>query len=225
VKNCIPLGVAASLLLASCTGAQIEANRIATTLKETKTEKDACIRNITNNPQYEQILTKIYLGVDGDGPPLEMQTDKSIPTRAETEKLYKVHAEIKSCRKISVDGLSKMNASASSVALEGYAESDRLWVQLVGGKISYGEFNTGIQGNKLRTGQRLNQVGQQIANRLETQNEAELAARREAAATASQYLLQQQQLENDRVAAINAANRTVMTNCNNFGATTNCISH
>jgi hypothetical protein len=110
-----PIFVTLAIALSSCTGAQMEARRMTTTANETVAAKNACTQSILENKDYQAILTKVYVMIDPSlEPPLAMLADKSIPTKQELRILYRLHDDMLECRKIHLDGSSKVSPLISA---------------------------------------------------------------------------------------------------------------
>jgi hypothetical protein len=181
MRQFYPLGAILAFALSSCsTAGQMEANRIANTAKETTTAAAACVQSVHNNKDYEKILTKVYLSTDGSPAPLEMLTNKSFPTKQEILVLYKLYQDVQGCKKIALEGLSKISPLVSSAGIESSAEGDKLWIELVNGRLSYGDFNAGSKDNAARFAVKINQADQQISSQLQNQHQAEVAQRQQA---------------------------------------------
>jgi hypothetical protein len=191
---------------------------------ETKMSLQTCRENIANNPQYAPISAKTVLGSDAGDMPLEMLTDKTTASKSEIGLIYKAHKEIQDCRKIALEGLAKVHPIAVGPAIEAFDEQDKLLVELIGDKITWGTYNQQSKTLAAQTKLKLSQAGQQIDAQLQNQHQAEIAQRQQAAAAIQQWSYQQQVLANQR-AAINAVNRPVITNCNYVGTTASCTSN
>jgi hypothetical protein len=212
----------AILAVSGCTAAQVESSRMQKVVAETKTSGQACTQTISNNPQYAPLASKTALGTDQYS--LEMLTNKSIPSKSEIALIYKLYGDIQGCRRIILDGLSKVHPLAVAPAIESFNESDKLWAELASGKLTWGKFNEDRKTGATQLTLKLNQAGQQIDAQLQNQHQLEIEQRQQAAAAIQQWSYQQQALANQR-AAINAANRPIMTNCNYTGTTANCTSN
>jgi hypothetical protein len=188
-----------------------------------KTSAQACAQNISNDPQYTPIASKTPVGASNQYS-LEMLTNKTVPSKSEIALPYKLYADNQECRKIFIDGLSRLHPLAVAPAIEAYNESDKLWAEMASGKLTWGKFNEDRKTGTTQLTLKLSQAGQQIDTQLQDQHQSEIAQRQQAAAAIQQWSYQQQLLANQQ-AAINAANRPVMTNCTYTGTTANCTSN
>ena len=101
--------------------------------------------------------------------------------------------------------------------VEAWRNGDSIVAQLVERKITWAEGAKEIEAALSSLRQASASADHQWLADLNASNQAELA-RRQAAANVLMQWSQQQQL-------INAATRPVVTNCNAFGSSVNCISH
>jgi len=212
----------AVLLVSGCTGAQIEVNRMQKVAAETKVSAEACNETIAGNSKYAPIATKTYFGADNKIP-LQMLNDKTSPTKPEIALLYGVYGEVQDCRKIVLDGASRMHPLYMLTLVEAYAESDKLWAEVTAGRLTWGKFNEGRKNISTRTQARMLQADTQISSQLQNQHQFELEQRQRAAAAMQQWSYQQQVLANQQQ-AINAMNQPRTINCNYFGNTAQCSS-
>jgi hypothetical protein len=210
-------------LVACGTGAQMESARMHEAAANMLTSSKPCFEAISQNPEYQPLSAKVNLGFDTTVP-LRMLNDQSRPTKREIDLLYKVYDEVQQCRKIELEGVSKIHPLALSVYVETYAESDKLWAEATTGKLTWGQFNRGRQDIKVRAQQKTTQANAQVASQLQNQHQFEIEQRQRAAAAFQQWAYQQQALAVQQQ-AINAANRPRTINCNYYGSTATCNSN
>ena len=130
------------LLGSGCTGAQIEANRMQKVATETTDFIQSCFHNIAENPEYASLRSKTYFGLDTQFP-LQMLNDKTSPNKQDIALLYKAYGDVQDCRKIALDGASRMHPLVLLTLVESYAESDKLWAEATSGRLTWGKFNEG----------------------------------------------------------------------------------
>jgi len=211
------------LSVAGCTGAQMEAQRMQKVGAETVATGKACIEAITENPDYSSLKTKLYLANDLQFP-LEMLSDKRLPTKQDIALLYKVHADVQECRKGMLDGAAKMHPMIMLTLVESFAASDKVWAEATDGRMAWGKFNEARKDIMVQQQERMVQANAQITAQLQNQHQFELEQRARAAEAMQQWAYQQQQLAQQQQ-VVNAMNRPQVINCNYFGSTASCTSH
>ena len=214
----------AFFLVAGCTGAQMESSRMQKVAAETYTTGRDCLQRIIDNPEYENIKTKTYLGFDNQFP-LQMLTDTSRPTKEDIKLLYKIYGETQECRKMMLDGAAKTHPLVLLTLVETFSESDKLWAEATSGKLAWGIFNQRRKDISTQAQTNMVQANMQIASQLQNQHQFEIEQRRRAAAAMQQWAYQQEALNNQRQ-LIDAMSRPRMTtiNCNYYGNTATCNS-
>jgi hypothetical protein len=223
VRRLWRLGVVLLLSLAGCsTAAQREAARIQSVGADAKTASDACFENVANNADYAPLKSKTALNSPQYS--LQMLNDKTSPSKQEISLLYRVYEDNQECRKIVLDGASKMHPLVLLAYVDTFSESDKLWAGATAGRLTWGQFNQGRKDLSTQAQEKLIQANAQIGSQLQNQNQAELAQRQRAAAAFQQWSYQQQQLAVQRQ-AIAAANRPRTINCDYFGNTAQCTSN
>jgi hypothetical protein len=208
--------------LSACTGAQMQAARMQKTTVATVAEAKSCVDNVYAKPEYASLEKRLFLTSDPTAQiPLEYLTDKSKPTKPEIADLYKVHSDTQPCRKIALDGMAAVHPLIVATLVDSYSATDRLWVDAVSGKLTWGAINESRQTliNEYRG--KLTEAGARIEAQLQNQHQFELEQRQRAAAAMQQWAYQQQQLyQNQQM--INALNRPHTINCNYLENTAQC---
>jgi len=216
---------AIAVVLVGCgtTAAEREAANIKAVTQSAGKEMTACKIAIYNKPEYDSIRDKLLSPENKFQPTLAQLADDSVPTKDESNLLIRYHDDILPCRG---DALSKVESVApefTSAMAVGMAEQDEIQLQLVKRHISWGKADKEL----VQVGQQIRQEAKdgaaEIKNRLGASNQAELAQRQATTNTvllASSVLLQW----SVDLAAINAENRPVYTNCTESGPYTNCVS-
>jgi hypothetical protein len=219
LNYCAPFAL---LLVCCCTGAQIEANRIKKVGAETLASANTCSDNIFENPKYAPIASKTDLSRPNNIT-LQMLNDKTSPNKQEIALLYAFHGEMQDCRKIALDGVSKMHPLYMLTLVENYAAADKLWADATAGRLSWGQFNEGRKDLATRWQAKIIQADAQVVSQLQNQHQVEVEQRQRAADALQQWSYQQQALANQQ-RAINAMNQPRTINCNYFGNTAQCNS-
>ena len=181
-----------------------------------------CFDSISENPKYAPIASKTYLGKDINIT-LQMLNDKTSPNKQEISLLYAYHGEMQDCRKIVLDGVSKMHPLYMLTLVESYAAADKLWADTTAGRLSWGQFNEGRKDLNTRYQARITQADAQVVSQLQNQHQVEVEQRQRAAAALQQWSYQQQALANQQQ-AINAINQPRTINCSYMGNTAQCNS-
>lgn len=114
-------------------------------------------------------------------------------------------------------------AALVNIVAENFRVSDELYLGLIQGRVTYGEYARAKQEVNARTNASITAVDQQIAGQLAQSHEYELAQRRQAAMALSAWAQNQQQIQQQQQ-MINAVNRPRQTRCNYFGNQLNCTT-
>ncbi len=148
---------------------------------------------------------------------LEQLSDASKITKVEAAAIFKVHPRLQECRHSALDQIAQTTPTFVPILANEYSKNDLLLVDLIQRKISWGEELKRARELVADATAELMQEGERIDAGLEQSHEAELARRQAAFNALSQYAQTQQ--------IINNMNRPVVTNCNTFGNSTNCVTH
>jgi hypothetical protein len=213
------IGAVVLLSLAGCampTGAQRQVQQVGLSLREGAAQLKACIRTIQNKPEYALLLPHT-LDPDVTQPTMAMLTDERLPSPDEARLWAARHDEMSICRDQAQQVLSSVRPGAASIVAASRAASDVLGVQLVERKITWAEFARRGQGLNAETKLQLAAADREWMADRNAEHRDELARRERAANALMQWSLGQQM--------INSGNRPVITNCNGFGNSLNCVSH
>jgi hypothetical protein len=221
----LPLAICAIVLsIGGCsTGAQREAARMQATAAESNASGQDCFQHIADNPDYTPLKFKTSLDFNPQYS-LQMLNDKTSPNKQEISLLYRVYGDIQECRKIALDGASKTHPLILLTYVETFSESDKIWSQATGGRLTWGQFNEGRKNVTTQAQKQMIQANAQIGSQLQNEHQGELAQRQRAAAAFQQWAYQQQQIAVQQQ-AIAAANRPRMINCDYYGNTAQCTSN
>ena len=135
--------VGITLLLGCSTGAQIESNRMMTAAAKTNAAANTCYQTVVGKPDYLPLKTKMHFGPDNA--PLQFLTNTSVPTKQEIALLYVFHADVQTCRKISLDGTAKVHPLLMLTLVESFSARDKVWAEVVSGRLTWGQFNQGLK--------------------------------------------------------------------------------
>jgi hypothetical protein len=151
-----------------------------------------------------------------------MLNDGTKPNKKEISLLYDVFGEMQGCRRIALEGVSKISPLIVLALVEGYSDSDKIWAQATSGKLTWGQFNESRKSTSTQTQAKLIQANAQIVSQLQGQHQLEMAHRQRAIESVQQWVYQQQVLENQRILKANAAamaSRPITCNFNQLGPT------
>ena len=104
-----------------------------------------------------------------------------------------------------------------------YDATDKLAVEFVSGRMTWGNFNQQRSSITMQTRQQLSEAQSMIASQLQNQHQFEMAQRQQAIANLQRWAYQQQVLENQRLAimaeghAAAMASRPITCNFNQMG--------
>jgi hypothetical protein len=219
--------LAAFLLLSGClTAAQTEDARMRTEAHETAELAKPCFQNILDNPEYAQLKKKMYLAMDTQVP-LQMLTDKTLPTKSEIVLLYKVYGDVQECRKGLLAGVAKVHPLVLLTFADTFTESDKLWTEAVAGHLPWGKFNEAKKDIGARGQERLLQAGARINAQLQNQHRFEVEQRTRAIEAFARWSAAQAALASSAPAvgmqpSMMPTMRT--TNCSYMGNMLNCTS-
>jgi hypothetical protein len=207
--------IACAFLLAGCaTAAQRQYQAIVTGNKALGDEAKACTAAVYNAPEAAPLRPHVPL--DAREATLAQLSDPAFATGPEIAAIELLHPRVKACQKAVLDGLANTTPGAVPILARAYSANDDDTILLIQRKLSWGDRVKRGRDRALATQEALQAEGQRIVSGLEHQHEAEIAQRQRAAEALAQWA-QTQQL-------INAANRPVITNCNQFGNMLNCTS-
>lgn len=211
------------------TAAQREEARMVTVITDSVASARTCLEAIADNPEYSSLKSKTIMDANARSVPLQMRNDKTFPTKQEILLIYNVHGEKQDCRKILLDGASKVHPVVLLTFIEGFAASDKLTAQLTGGQLTWGQYNEGLQDLLTQTQEKLIKASVLVGSQLQRQHQAELAQRQRAAEAAMKAALQQWSYQQQQIAlqqqAIQAASRSRTINCRRFGDTLQCTGN
>jgi hypothetical protein len=211
-----------SILLSACaTGAQRQANDLAQTTTETRSQAQACLNEVYQKPEFAHLKTKMFL--EPGSAPLEYLSDKTLPTKSDIVDVYKLHAALQPCRKTFIEGVGRIHPAYVTIGANSFNDADKLWVDFASGRMTWGEFNQRRAELGRQLSQQSNEVAAMIASQLQNQHQFEMAQRQRALESLQQWAYQQQVLENQRLAimaqghAAAIASRPMTCNFNQMG--------
>jgi hypothetical protein len=200
-----------ALLASGCaTGAQRQANYLAQTTVDTRSQANLCINEIYQRPEFAHLKTKMFLEPGNvTSAPLEYLSDKTRPSKSDIADVYKLHAALQPCRKAYIEGVGRVHPAYVTILVNSYSEADKLWVDFASGRVTWGEFNQRRADLGRQLAQQSNEVATMIASQLQNEHQFEMAQRQRAIESLQQWAYQQQVLENQRIAGMSAAASTL----------------
>src|SRR5262245_9269754 len=131
-------------LLAACTATQVETLRMRSVLMETVAAVQDCAAGITSKPQYADLGTKTHFG-RSDTIPEHKLSDARVLTREDSIALLRLYGESQECRRIMLEGAVKMHPLIVQLFIEWFAAADRIYVEAIFGRITWGQFNSALR--------------------------------------------------------------------------------
>ena len=135
--------------------AQVERARLQRLSAETGSSMTTCTEAVNDNPKYLSLKSKLYLGSSDIIPP-ELLSVRSKPESQDIPLIQDVQRDLLACRRIMLDGAARMHPRVVAVVTEAYESTDRLWDDLIGGRLTFGQFNDGRREITAQARQRLN---------------------------------------------------------------------
>lgn len=221
------------LIIASCaTEAQKKMTGISETLDIGTNSSKACIKDVQTNPKYN-LLSKYY--PQNDDFTLEQLSSRSLPTNSEANLYMQFANDMKSCRKIFLETLNKISPHFKASVMNSELQLDKVGVEIAQRKITWGEASRRVKEISVVENNELLRAATQIETNLNQEHYAEMQNRRvageafgealQASGSALQQGAYQQQILRQNREVINNTNRSINTNCSNFGNTISCTSY
>jgi hypothetical protein len=148
---------------------------------------------------------------------LQQLSDVSLATAAEIQAIYVTHPKIQECRREFLDSMVHSEPSLVPIYTSLYAKQEDQLIALIQHKNAWGDYVRHVRDLVIEARAGTQAENRRVVTGLQQEHQTEMAQRQQAAEAFAAWA-QTQQL-------INAANRPVITNCNGFGSSINCISH
>ena len=220
------IAVLLALSLGACaTAAQRERTRMEGAVDQGGKEIDACTARVAVSAPYQALKEKLPDPVTWSPASLAQQANTAKPTPREIEYLFALHQDgIVPCRKAVLETTGRVHPSLVTALAESYVRTDAMYLRLVKGEISWGDFAQFRNQDRQNTTTKLSVVAAQIEGRLDQSNAAELAQRRAATAALQQWIYQQQLL-NQQQQVLQRMSQPRMTNCSYVGGYLSCTTY
>jgi hypothetical protein len=211
------LACLSALMMGGCESAtKQEAARLNEATEAATAADKACVARYAASDEYQFLKGKLP-PLDAM-PSMELLTNQSKPTEAESAVLLKLHKDyISPCRQQMVENATKVTPSFGAAYAVNYADADREFVKLVLPQETWGEFAQAYTQRVAKLRQSLEEIRANV-NRDLAQARAAEAQRAQALASDFAQFAQQQQI-------IAAMNRPVRVNCMRTGVIVNCNSY
>ena len=169
---------------------------------------------IYDSPAYAPL--RAHMPLDIRDATLQQLSDPSLATGTEVAAILQEHPQTQACRKAFLDEISQLTPSVGAIFMAQYTKSDDSLMDLIQKKQSWGQHEQRVRA-AYEDGVSQNVAEMRRINAdLQQSNQIEVEQRQQAAGLMMQYLQTQQM--------INSMNQPVVTNCNAFGNSVNCIS-
>lgn len=218
------IAIVVALAVGACmTGAQQEQARMSSAAAQGQADVDACAARMVASAPYQALQGKIPAGGNSP-PPLTLQANTAKPTAGDVDLLYALHEQgIAPCRAVTLESLAKIHPALVGVKTDQYTQFDALYLRLVNGQATWGEFAQGFYHLNQATNAKMQATSAQIQQQLGQAHNYEMAERRAAASAFRQWSYQQQLLNNQRQ-LIQQQSAPRMTTCNYVGTNLSCTT-
>ena len=179
----IALSIAACGNGGSSTSAQMEMSRLTLVAAGYKTATDACYQKITENPAYAPLRSKTVVDAREQFT-LQMLNDKVYPNKREVSLLSRLYVDFQECRKPFMESVAQTLPQSQNIFVESFSNTDRVWAQVTGGRLTWGQFNQSRKDDATQREEALNQATSQVDAQLQQENQTELAQQQQARAAA-----------------------------------------
>jgi hypothetical protein len=214
LKRAIGVLAIAASLVGCATAAQRQYQAMASNNRTAVQDLQECSTTIYNSPEFAPLRKHApYKASDAT---LEQLSDNSLATDEEVKTILEIHPQLQSCRKQALDRIAQSTPTLIPIWLGVLSKSEDSLIDLIQKKQSWGSHVRRARDLTIAATVELQTEGRRIVAGLQQSHEAELAQRQRAAEALAQWAQTQQM--------INAMNRPVITNCNEFGSIVNCVS-
>ena len=204
------------MLLAGCaTQAQRQFQTMKTGNEANAAQLKECSAAVYNSADYAPL--RPHLPASLSDATLQQLSDSSLANPEEVHAVYVTHPQAQQCRKVFLTNLARTEPSLVPIFTASYNQADDDLLALIQRKLSWGDYLRHGRDRVAQLQAKAQAEDQRVVGELKQENQAELAQRQRAAEALAQWA-QTQEL-------INAANRPVITNCNAFGNSVNCMTH
>jgi len=168
-----------------------------------------------SSPEVEPL--RAHIPLDIRNATLEQMTDTHLATDAEIKVLLDEHPKYQACRQALLNQIARVTPTIVPILTKRYTEDDDKLIALIQKKMTWGDFIREQKDSLPAFQAELTAEYRRIGAALNQQNQFELQQRQAAANAMMQYYQTQEM--------INEMNRPVITNCNQIGTMTNCVTH
>lgn len=216
--NVMRLTVIAALFSVSLCGCATQAQRqfqaIKTGNQEHGAQFKACAASIYNSPEFASL--RPHVPPSASDTTLEQLSDPSFATPSEVQAIFSTHPKFQECRKALLNGLAQSEPSLVPILTAAYNKNEDDLLALIQRKVAWGEYTHLIRDRATETQATIQAEDRRVVSGLQQEHQTEMAQRQRAAEALAAWAQTQEM--------INAANRPVITNCNQMGGMVNCVS-
>jgi hypothetical protein len=196
------------------TQAQRQFQAIKTSNQEHVAELKTCVSNVHNSPDFAPLRNHIPLN------PLEVtlqqMSDTTVATPTEIQAIFSTYPQIQACRKALLNGVAQSEPSLVPILVASYNKAEDDLLAVTQQRMTWGDYVRKARDRATDTQAALLAEDRRVVSGLQQEHQAEIAQRQRAAEAIAAWAQTQEM--------INAANRPVITNCNEFGNMVNCVS-
>lgn len=181
------------LAVAGCaTKAEREIARMTEAASAMEVDAKACWARLETAGEFQALKAKLP-PMDGSSPSMALQADEARPTAAEAALLVEMHKDyIVPCRKVTLDGLAKVNAAYAALYTRNAVEVDAEYLKLVKREQSWGDYAVASARRKAAYLQAIREVTVEVDRDLSVSPAGDARQRQAAAAALAQMQYQQQ---------------------------------
>jgi hypothetical protein len=212
---CVALGLLVSGCWNTAAPDQSARARMEQTMAEARVASRECREAVVMKSDYVELKKKLFMSLDITEIPSQYLTDPSFPTKKQIADLHKLYGDLQACRKIMLDRVSTWNPFVIANMVELFSSMDKIRVEGVSGKLSWGQYHQAMQTLAAQNKLKLSEDARTAAS-AENQDQFATEQRQRAAAAMQQWTYQQQLL--------NKMNpRLPLISCNYIGNIPTCI--
>jgi hypothetical protein len=202
------------LLIGCATHAQRQFQAMKAGNQEHAAQMKACAAIVYNPPESAPLRPHLPLAISDLT--LQQLSDMSYATPAEVQAIFVTHPKLKECRKALLVATAQTEPALVPVIIASYNKNEDDLLAVIQQRMTWGEYASRVRDRTAEAQAALQTEDRRVVSGLQQEHQAEIAQRQRAADALAAWAQTQEM--------INAANRPVITNCNTFGSTLNCVS-
>ena len=211
------VGLLMELSLSSCNQTSAQATFVNQNAQATKAVLDfkACRRQVREEESFSTI-SKYLTDLETGQFTIEQLANQNKPTQDEARTYAKFYDANTPCGMNFLQQISTVRPDTTTIFIDSQEAYKKSVLNLVTRKISWGNYSNRVADSNAIKIRALSEADTQNQQQLQTRNTEEIAQRRQAVISYL-HVMQNQQL-------ITSINRPIVTNCNAYGSSVNCIS-